>query len=122
MAEELDLKIIDLHTRVVVVEERLTSQDEQLMGAIDPSTKRFRPGLAQDVIDLRGSVDGLRNEITLGRRSVEGFVTFARVFLLRSLGAIATVIAGILGIMGYVGYYVATHLHQLSDAAAALSH
>ena len=122
MAEEIELKIVDLHARVTTVEERLYSQDEQLMGTIDPLTKRFRPGIAQDVIDLRGSVDGLRNEITLGRRSVEGFVSFARVFLLRSLGAIATVIAGVLGIMGYVGYYVATHLHQLANAAAALSH
>jgi len=122
MAEEYDLKITDLHARVTTVEERLYSQDEQLMGAIDPSTKRFRPGLAQDVIDLRGSVDGLRTEIGLGRRSVEQFVTFARMFLLRSLGAVATVVAGILGIMGWCGYYVATHLHQLANAAAALSH
>ena len=122
MHEDSITKITELHARVTTVEERLYSQDEQIMGAIDPSTKRFRPGLAQDVIDLRGSVEGLRNEIGLGRRSVEQFVSFARMFLLRALGAFATVVAGVLGIMGYVGYYVATHLHQLSNAASALSH
>ena len=121
MPDEFCAEILHLGWRVTSVEERLNAQDEQIMGAFDPTTKQFRPGLAQDVIDVKTAINDLRKEIGLVRLGAEAFVNFVKMFLMRTLYAIGIVTAAFVTVLGTGIGYVATHLPQLATVAKELS-
>jgi len=92
-----------------------------MMGAFDPTTKQFRPGLAQDVIDVKTAINDLRTEIGRVRLGAESFIGFVKLFLVRSLYAFGIVTAALVTVLGTGIGYVATHLPQLATVAKELS-
>lgn len=121
MSDEICTEILHLGSRVSSVEDRLNAQDEQMMGAFDPTTKQFRPGLAQDVIDVKTAINDLRTEIGRVRLGAESFIGFVKLFLVRSLYAFGIVTAALVTVLGTGIGYVATHLPQLATVAKELS-